>query len=92
MREWNTAYSIDEHITFRAKHFHLYYDQGRGSNICSFDGEFLRDGESFDPKMMYGMADTPVPLPYPVDILRDKYLFLLERDHPDLFKELLQEE
>lgn len=76
MKERGVSYFIDKHVTFKADYVHIREEENR--LICSLEGEFLKDGESYDPPMSYSMINLGVTTRYPIFILAPVYYSLLD--------------
>ncbi|MBI4738133.1 hypothetical protein HY772_00975 [Candidatus Woesearchaeota archaeon] len=75
MKEYSKKISIDDRVAFRADWVEFRRDNG--GLICSLEGEFLRDGESFDPPMPYYLSNIGVPSDNLLQILVPVYKDLM---------------
>ncbi len=77
MKERGVSYFIDENVTFRADEIEISREEGRGL-VYYLEGEFLKDGEPFDPPMPYFIKRS-IPIPNPAEVLKSIYSTLVRQ-------------
>ena len=82
---YNHNFFVEGGITFKSNYAQI--EEKDGGLYCSLDGEYLQNGQSFDPPLQYKMSDVGVTKRNLSQIIAENYQSIKPQEEPEKAKD-----